>query len=316
MLSEPEFLDRLLEATTGLAHELVFDWKNSNDNTASIYHGLISNFDIRMPGAEAKRKLHEFVIHRNSNLAKAEAEIQRLVVLAGALLPKGESQNIYKDMEGCTSLIRALPPYSRMLADNLYKNYTTRLQRTCTMQELFRGLNQYRESIDSDIKANGAISNGTYKNKRLASRYKNNYSSFNISSDLDRNRSNRQLYSPPNNRQRTRQNDVSFTPKPKPVGIVRPQRSRQNRNFNNKGVTYRGPNNYNNNRSCSLCGYSNHRTTDCKNIKDDSGKILDMLPTYGVCSKCPAHVKPRLHHPEMVCPYRVGGPFHNKQNKN
>jgi hypothetical protein len=49
-------------------------------------------------------------------------------------------------------------------------------------------------------------------------------------------------------------------------------------------------------------------------LRDDSGKILEMHPTHGVCSKCPSFIRPRLHHPEIVCPYRVGGPLYKKRN--
>jgi hypothetical protein len=34
-----------------------------------------------------------------------------------------------------------------------------------------------------------------------------------------------------------------------------------------------------------------------------------MMPIQGICSKCPGFVKPRLHHPEVLCPYRTGGPL-------
>jgi hypothetical protein len=33
------------------------------------------------------------------------------------------------------------------------------------------------------------------------------------------------------------------------------------------------------------CVDQNHKTADCKNIRDDSGTILEMHPTYQTCAK-------------------------------
>ena len=67
-------------------------------------------------------------------------------------------------------------------------------------------------------------------------------------------------------------------------------------------------------QNCSLCGYSNHRATDCRNMRDDAGNIKQIIPTMGTCSSCPNHIKTRLHHPPTLCPFRVNGPFANKNN--
>jgi len=38
-----------------------------------------------------------------------------------------------------------------------------------------------------------------------------------------------------------------------------------------------------------------------------------MLATQGTCEKCPIFVRPRLHHPEPLCPYRIGGPLNKSR---
>jgi len=317
LLTEDEFIDRILDTTTGTAHELVFEWKLNGDSVNSIYHNLVVNFDHRLPAEEARTRLHNFVIGRNSSLAKAQSAIQLLIARACTLLPPGDSRIAYKNMEGCTTLIRALPPNSSQLANNTYQNFTTRLGRACTLEELFRGLNQYRSTIDKDIKQNGASSNPTnYKNNKRPAGKSSGYSSFNMSIEGKKGYQNNR---PMNNKPRTSPNETSYTPRPQ---IIRPNMNRKiqfNKGSNNKppNKNFAGRRFQQNilNKSCSLCGMSNHKTTECKNMRDDSGKILEMLPTYGVCSKCPEKVKPRLHHPEVSCPYRLGGPF-NKHIKN
>lgn len=182
-LSESEFIDRILAASTGHAHDLILEWKVNGDNASTIYHGLLVNFDNRLPPDEAKRRLTTFTIYRDSNLAKAESELQLLIGRAATKLPPGESRIAYRDMEGCQTLIHALPPYSSLTANNLYQSYTTRLGRACTLHELLTGLNQYRGVIDRDIKANGAIRTGA-RNMRTQQRFagaNNNMSSYNNS---------------------------------------------------------------------------------------------------------------------------------------
>ncbi len=315
MLSEPEFIDRMLDATTGTAHELVFEWKVNGDSVNSIYHNMVVNFDHRLPAEDARNKLHNFTIGKSSSLAKAQSAIQLLVSRACTLLPPGDSRIAYKNMEGCTTLIRALPPNSSQLANNTYQNFTTRLGRACTLEELFRGLNQYRSTIDKDIKLNGANNvTGYNNNKRLASK-PSRYSSFNIQAGEKPKVTNiyeNRTYTP---RPRTSQNEVSYTPRPKlisrtPGVLHKPPYNKGTFNKFKPSTINTGKRGQNDKiRACSLCGQQNHKTTECRNMRDDNGKILEMLPTYGVCSKCPEKVKPRLHHPEITCPYRLGGPF-------
>ena len=65
---------------------------------------------------------------------------------------------------------------------------------------------------------------------------------------------------------------------------------------------------------CSLCGKKDHLATDgCPNMVSNSGELVPVLPTYGICQVCPDEVSPRLNHPATLCPYRKGGPFDKNQ---
>lgn len=354
-LSESEFLDRMLASTTGLAHDLVFDWKVNGDNCSTIYHSLIVNFDNRMSAEEAKQRLTSFIVTRNSTLAKAESQIQLWVARAASLLPPGDSRTAYRDMEGCNTLIRALPQYSSLQAANLYQNYTARLQRACTMQELFRGLDQYRGMIDKDIKLNGATIISGYSNRRNMARNQNpiqmrsqkfnNLSAFNtfvappspepryaqpsrqINGQIREQRSTARV----NNNSLTRNNSRNSSNNKWNYAGSSSQRNEQtpgaaynrgqrfNKSFGGpvrsfRNNNYTGPRNQDERKLCTLCGQK-HATEDCKNMKDNTGKTLTIIPTYGFCNNCPQWVKPRLRHPEVICPYRVGGPFYRKNQR-
>ena len=47
-------------------------------------------------------------------------------------------------------------------------------------------------------------------------------------------------------------------------------------------------------------------------MQDNSGKVIEIMPTQGTCNKCPQSVAPRLRHPEWICPYRPNGPLHGR----
>ena len=67
------------------------------------------------------------------------------------------------------------------------------------------------------------------------------------------------------------------------------------------------------NNYCSLCGKKDHLAYQgCPNMVSDAGLRIKVMPTHTLCPACPPFVKPRLNHPELVCPYRKGGPFSKK----
>ena len=88
--------------------------------------------------------------------------------------------------------------------------------------------------------------------------------------------------------------------------------NRQRGNFQKK--PFRSGSNYtpqgNSRNYCSLCGKRDHTAiAGCPNMKSDSGAPVSILPCKDTCNACPQYVKPRLSHPEYLCPYRKGGPW-------
>jgi hypothetical protein len=100
LLSEEEFIDRIIGSCTAQAHDLVMDWKLNGNSASEIYSNLINNFDNRMSISEAKQRLATFVIYKNSSLAKAEAAILHLLTRASADFLPGPTRIAYRDIEG------------------------------------------------------------------------------------------------------------------------------------------------------------------------------------------------------------------------
>ena len=302
-LSEEEFLERLLAASTGQAHDLILEWKTNGMDTAAIFHNLLLNYDKRLTAEEARSQLIGYKVPKSGNLASAEAHIVKLIGRAATALPTGPSRNAYYNLEGCNALIRALPSFSSQTASNLYNSYTAKLGRACTLLELSQGLNLHRSSIDKDIKENGM---GLIRSNKFMKKNNFNVAKY-ITNSIGINETARNPRPFPK-----RGNENSYTPRPAQANKPR-YTNGANKNFRNLKPKFQSNNAQNNSSNkCTMCGHRSHDSTSCQNIKDDSGKVLKMIPTYATCSKCPNFIKPRLHHPEHLCPFRVGGPLNRK----
>jgi len=327
-LSEAEFVDRMLAASTGQAHELILEWRNNGENVATIYHNLLINFDKRLSPDEAKIQLSNYKVPKNSTSARAEGQIMILAGRVASALPVGLSRTNLYNLEACNAIIRALPPSSSSTVNNLYNQISARLGRAATFAELSKGMNLYRTSIDKDIAQHGTDHSFRAKKnfvKTKTNQSKPRFASYSIITNEHSALLTNSNRIPGNNMVRGAYN-TSFTPKP----FIRNNQSTGFRNNtgnnwqNNKkqgGQMKRGADGRfqktNNNKSssfngCSACGMKNHKGKDCRNIQDDQGKRIDMIPPYYVCTKCPPKIFPRLHHPEPLCPYRPGGPLYNK----
>jgi len=326
-LSEPEFLERILAASTGPAHDLILEWKSSGMDTSAIFHNLLLNYDKRITAEDARSQLVGFKANKGQDLADVEAHIIKLIGRAATALPAGETRTAYYNLEGCNALIRSLPPASSQTASNLFNSITARLGRSCTLHELSQGLNLYRNNIDKDIKSSGT---DYTKNYRKGAKYNNSYSLMNRKYTS---------YNVDTGARIPVKNEVSYTPRPRQMNSrstfnTRTPNTNSNnrlRSINNSNNTRVGNRNntrgsfnsnrrpqYNNNNTardkCSLCGWYKHKATDCKNMVDNSGQVVGVIPTMGFCSKCPSFVKDRLRHPDYLCPFRNNGPF-DKKNK-
>ena len=361
-LSEKEFIEKMILASTGEAHEIISYCRDQNESIDDIYHNLIMRFDDRITVEEAKMRLQAFKASKNMNLAKVESQIMIWANRASAQYPIGDSRQAFYNLEACQALIRALPNSSQITAGTAYNSLTAKLQKAPTYSYFTRALNSHRAVIDKDLKQNGmepgrfgkfngrkpvALSRGSYNkiNKRP------NYSTYTVTMGSTGaeagsqntpyiknipggNYQSRTNFKPRGSYVTNYKSSANFTPlNTRGRGFTGTRGNIPNRQYRKSypmrgGATSGRPTNLNNRNfskkkftgrsnfpvNCSLCGYKNHKATDCRNIRDDGGNIKQIIPTMGTCNKCPANITVRLHHPEIYCPFRTPNGVFSRRN--
>ncbi len=305
-LSEKEFLDRMLASCTGKAHELMLMWLQNKCSAAQIYASLLIHYDKRPNIDEAKRNLYNSKVFKHEDLAAAEGKIMIWVGQAAKTVPAGPSRSTYSDLEGCQALIRALPEWSSMSVENLYKSLSAKLGRALTFNELDQALHSLRPNIDRDIKQNGVerVRPQKYSANNRA-RPRNTHATYSL--EIEPNVETVATEGIPQSRKRGWTATSTTNPSPILSNTAAKVPRKKARPFVNRNQSYN-----NNNRVCILCGYRNHIAEDCRNMQDDKGNIVQVVPQYSACTVCPEHVKQKLKHPLAFCPFRPLGPLHKQ----
>ena len=307
-LSEQEFLECLLGSVTGPAHSHMLSWLDQGEDVSSIYHLLGLHYDNRLTSNEAKKQLNYYKISKSSNLADGVAKILDLAARASTSIPAGPTRTALYNLEAAQSILRALPPASAAIANSVYNTLSAKLGCSANATELTRALNMHRINIDSDIRLNGYAGNGEkYKGnfgKQGKSRggVHNKVLSVNGTVDFA-------TISPP---VQTDGFPATFSLDSKPKGQGNNGKFKGQRKQSKGGAKTRhwanegGPALH----YCSLCGDWTHKAASgCRNMRDDSNKIVNVMPSHTTCNLCPMFVQPRLSHPAMYCPFRPNGIF-------
>jgi hypothetical protein len=155
-LTETEFLKMLMICTSGRANELVTQWIEAGERVAEIYFNLSLHYDKRISTETARHRLITLVAQKNTDIAKHISNIMSLATRAASAIPPGNSRTSYFNNEAIAALLRSLPPASRTTVSNLFHTLSAKARRAITFNELTRPVINLRESIDLDIRANGA----------------------------------------------------------------------------------------------------------------------------------------------------------------
>jgi hypothetical protein len=335
-LSMKEFIDKMILSSTGEAHEIISYCQEQGESVPDIYHNLIMRFDDRLPIEEAKSRLQSFKGTKSMNLAKVESQIMIYANRASSQYPIGVSRTAFYNLEACQALIKSLPIHAQNIATTAYNSLTAKLQMAPTYSIFTRALNSHRAIIDKDLKQNGTepVRFGQFTGRKSRAQSRNytvnnkrsDYTTYSVSSTGAEavSQTPKPNFKNSGYGNRSQSTGANFTPVNQNGrgyqgnrGRV-PQGSQPYRNFNSRGGTSGRPTNKFNNSTrgrfnnrpssnlyCSLCGYRNHKAPDCRNIRDDTGAIRQIIPTMGTCSKCPGYITSRLHHPEVYCPFRA-----------
>ena len=267
---------------------------------------LLDSYDKSITPIQAKEKLSTLTLHKNTTLAKLVSQISDLSLRAAYVLPKEFREN-QQNNESIYQLQRLLPTHSRNILNKCYTLLTQKHKRPPEFSELISELTPEELIIDEDIKNNAYVPD---KNKKNNNKGKGaGVYAITLEDESKKFPKKNQDKKPWNNRNNSQNNSNSNSnsdskPRFKP---------RNDSNSNNK----KNNNNQNKQKKCQVCGIDDHITTDCKNMRNDQGKILEPIPDFHPCKRCPAYVYPRLRHPERYCPFRKGGVFaQNAPTKN
>ncbi len=187
----------------------------------------------------------------------------------------------------------------------------TELGRPCSATDLSRALHNLLHSIDADIKLHGACGESRNKNKYPIKNHNrgkvNSYSSYGINTATT-------LTPSPTAPMRT--NALSARERQRSTSGLR-RKIPSSTPMSSRGGTRRGPSRGGPRRQmkitgCSLCGYKNHQTTDCQNMRNAAGKVIRVHPVQVTCGLCPGSRKDTLHHPPTLCPFKANGFLHGR----
>ena len=303
-MSKKEFLEMLINSTTGAPFLQITLFKANNESISHIYHQLMNMYDKRPTTQGAKDTLHKYRAPRTATLADAESYIMNLANRIAMSLPIGESRTNIYNLEACQAIIRAMPPNSKNQIQTLYNTISAKLNRACTFSELSMALNVYRTTIDEDLAQNGHVEYKDRQNKNRDHKNVPRYNAHQVSSSYNftKNKFQNKSMRKPNIEQNPRTTTYYIRDNRNPPSYNTRRigtSSRTTSHFlgsktNNKNIR---------NQQCSLCGQSSHRASACKNMRDDKGRVINIIPTHGTCSNCATSTR-NLHHPMSLCPWR------------
>ena len=297
-LSEKEFKMKLLTSLTGPAHEDIRNLVEQGDTVTSIYHNLASMYDSTPEPNKAKQDLMKFKIPRRWDLYKTQNHILSLSNSAARLYKDAKIRKIIANTEASQSFIRSLPPASSKFARTKYNEFLTsqaHINADPLFVDFIRFLNKYQDDINEDIRQNGS----SYDDRDNRDNRNNN-----IHRD-SRYTNNPQPYKPYRPLQRI-QTTYAY-----PQSTSRSNNAKPYQRVSVKAVNTSSPiqNKYLNKLYCSLCGKSNHTSSQgCYAIKRN-GVVVPCSPTQIPCTICEKVNGKKLYHPPTLC-------FNKEQSNN
>ena len=285
-LSEKEFKMKLLTSLTGPAHEDIRNLVEQGDTVTSIYHNLASMYDSTPEPNKAKQDLLKFKIPKRWDLYKTQNHILSLSNSAARLYKDAKIRKIIANTEASQSFIRSLPPASSKFARTKYNEFLTsqaHINADPLFVDFIRFLNKYQDDINDDIKQNGSSYDD--RDNRDNRNYMNRDSRYN------------QPYKPYRPLQRIQ------------TTYAYPQSTRRIDNFKPyQRVTVKAVNTspelrnkFMNKLYCSLCGKTNHTSSQgCYSIKRN-GVVVPCSPTQIPCTICEKMNGKKLYHPPTLC---------------
>lgn len=343
-LSEQEFKNQLLAASTGSAHDRISEWFSLNHTLNEVYCLLISYYDRSLPPHVAEQKLKKLRATKNMNIYDLQNQVLHLATVASESVPRANRQSLF-DYWGTSTLLGALPEESRRLVTHEFRQMGERDGVQPSYLKLIRLIEPHSAEINSDLRKYGADDqfskpnyrvNNTNVKRRVKKKVRgpqvNELSRPTISTEpptnveqirgrsrqpnnrqvnQNRGRSNSKVrFNNNSNMQRQRSNNRSFSRTRKP--FVKNNSNFSNNSFGNNSYRNNGKRGFENRKEpkgsfCSNCGSSFHVAADnCKEMMTDQGvRVENVAPHFSTCKLCPSSIYKRLNHPEKFCIFRT-----------
>lgn len=344
-MNKEDFLQFFVKNFTKEAFDNVTAEIKAGTQIGTIYNLLQVMYNRDMNPGEAKEKLKNFKAKKTDTTLTILTKVRKLTNQSFADWLPSEHKNLIVESESIYQFINAFPETSkRFLTDQLNK-FKSKRNKSPTLSEFYEINYTYLPTLDRDIKINGASSPFQGKPNRYHSyaietnTTENNTVNF-IDQEDDLSNQFSGMDFPPVyhsnaiNRGNTRINrgsnrgrgyasnrgNASFQ-----NGRGRYNNNRSTSNFyGNTSPSYRNrpsTGTYKNAKYCSLCSGQTHNASDgCYRMRDNSNKVVPVVPIQMACPVCKSRLGKTLFHPEKFCflrdslkQFKRSKPYNNNQ---
>lgn len=279
-LSKSEFMDMLVQTSTGGAFDYITLYLKRNSDIPCLYYDLMITYDREISSTSAEQELTNLKAKKTDTLHLLLQQISKLADLASRGYVNAEIRTALIDSKSCSALITSLPEKSKMEVYREFNLLSQKLNRPPKFNEFTRVLYPIEQSIDHDIARNG-FSGRDNRDQRILNVNKKNFE----------------------NRSEKSVNVVgNYNNK---IGKSRGNSKGEPRNSKFSGTI-----------GCILCGMENHKASDgCRRMRDDNGKIVPISPVQRYCSTCFQEKNVKLFHPQYLCFRRDTYPRNQRANQ-
>ena len=318
-MTEEEFLQFFVKNFTRDAFDNVTAEIKAGTKICTIYNLLQVMYNKDPSPGEAKEKLKNFKAKKTDSTITILTTVRKLTNQSFADWLASEQKNLIVESESIYQFINAFPETSKRFLTDQLNRFKSKLNSPPTLSEFYELNNSYLPTLDKDIKANGVSSPFHTKSNRYHSyAIQQNETGDNSMGSADDFSESSGLDFPPVyhsnaiNRGNSRPNR----------GYGRGQgytSNRGNSSFQNGRGRYNNNGSYGNRpmgsgykpntmstnsnaKYCSLCSGHTHNASDgCYRMKDDSNKVVPVVPIQMACPVCKSRLGKNLFHPEKFC---------------
>ena len=322
-MNQEEFLQFFVKNFTKDAFDNVTAEIKAGTKICTIYNLLQVMYNRDMNPGEAKEKLKNFKARKTDTTLTILTKVRKLTNQSFADWITSDQKNLVVESESIYQFINAFPETSKRFLTDQLNRLKSKSKKPPTLSMFYEMNSSFIPTLDKDIKLNGVSSPFHGKPNRYQSyaiqhnEKDNDVDSFDQDDDAletykgmdfppvyHSNAINRGNFRPNRGSNRGRGN-TSY----RGNSSFQNGRGRFNNNSSNPkfrgghgnkpdGYRYQPPvSSYNNAKYCSLCSGQTHNASDgCYRMRDDSNKIVPVVPIQMACPVCKSRLGKNLFH--------------------